>query len=84
MSVRIVIALIDLVVVIVLIIRRVDVRLVLLAGTVPLFAVSRRDAAGCDAAGIALNRSSRVASEGQPRQECRKKEPSKDELARVQ
>ncbi|MGZ3414852.1 MAG: C4-dicarboxylate transporter DcuC, partial [Isosphaeraceae bacterium] len=40
MSVRIVIALIDLVVVIVLIIRRVDVRLVLLAAAVPLVAVS--------------------------------------------
>src|SRR5208283_4487336 len=40
MSVGIVIALIDLVVVIVLIIRRVDVRLVLLAAAVPLFAVS--------------------------------------------
>ena len=40
MSVQIVIALIDLVVVTVLIVRRVDVRLVLLAGTVPLFAVS--------------------------------------------
>jgi len=38
--VRIVIALIDLVVVIVLIIRRVDVRLVLLAAAVPLVAVS--------------------------------------------
>ena len=40
MSVQIVIALIDLVVVTVLIIRRVDVRLVLLAAAVPLFAVS--------------------------------------------
>ena len=40
MSVQIVIALIDLVVVIVLIVRRVDVRLALLVGAVPLFAVS--------------------------------------------
>jgi len=40
MSVQIVIALIDLVVVTVLIVRRLDVRLVLLAGAVPLFAVS--------------------------------------------
>jgi DcuC family C4-dicarboxylate transporter len=40
MSVPIVIALIDLVAVIILIVRRVDVRLVLLAGAVPLFAVS--------------------------------------------
>ena len=40
MSVQIVIALIDLVVVTVLIVRRVEVRLVLLAAAVPLFAVS--------------------------------------------
>ena len=40
MSVQIAIALIDLVVVTVLIVRRVDVRLVLLAAAVPLFAVS--------------------------------------------
>ncbi len=40
MSVQIVIALVDLVVVTVLIVRRVDVRLVLLAAAVPLFAVS--------------------------------------------
>ena len=40
MSVQIVIALIDLVAVTVLIVRRMDVRLVLLAGAVPLFAVS--------------------------------------------
>ena len=40
MNVQIAIALIDLVVVIVLIVRRVEVRLVLLAAAVPVFAVS--------------------------------------------